>query len=82
MTKSQRKELIAILKNEKGNIYDFIADNYYCLRVDELKDLALELADLAYRYARHLKGDKGVEKVHTDLLENIEEYRSDLIEED
>ena len=87
MTNELRKQLKDILENNKGNLYDFIANNYYDMTKDNLKDLALEITALMYQYAEALemknKGyiDNATKQAHSDLLENIKEYREELLED-
>ena len=87
MEKREQKELKNILNNKGGNMYDFIANNYWILDKDELKDIALECVALMYQYAEALemarKGniDNATKQAHSDLLENIKDYRSNLLED-
>lgn len=74
MNTQTKNELKNILNGEGGNIFDFIAQNYYLLSSEELKDIAKECADLMYRYGAKVYGDNGrdmVAKVNADLKENI-----------
>ena len=87
MEKREQNELLNILNNKGGNMYDFIANNYWILSKDELKDIALECVALMYQYAEALeterKGyiDDATKTAHNDLLENIKEYRNNLLED-
>lgn len=87
MEKKIKNELLDILNNKRGNMYDFIANNYWILDKDELKDIALECVALMYQYAEALemerKGniDNATKQAHNDLLENIKEYRETLLED-
>ena len=82
-----KNELLDILNNKRGNMYDFIADNYWLLDKDELKDIALECVALMYQYAEALemarKGniDNATKTAHNDLFENIKDYRNNLLED-
>ena len=78
--KQYTKELLELLNNQGGNLYDYICNNYYLMEADKLADLAKESACLLYVYAEREHGDKGTKKAHTELLEQIKEYRPELLE--
>ena len=82
--KETTKQLKNILENKRGNLYDFIADNYWQLDREVLKGLALEITCLLYVYASR-ENPQDTEKanrlVHSELLEQIREYRPELLEE-
>lgn len=73
-----------ILTNNRGNLYDFVCDNYYLLSKDELKDLCKEAFALLYSYAENIEVVKGEEKafeeLHKEYKENLKEYTSILDE--
>lgn len=84
MENKTRQELINILENKRGNLYDFIANNYWILEKEELKDLALEITCLLYVYGSRLEPsdtEKANRFVHKELYEQIKEYRDNLLEE-
>ena len=87
METKTKKELLDILQNNRGNIYDFIANNYWLLSKDELKDIALEAVALMYQYAEKIQFDTtgntdgATNKAHADLYENIKDYRETLLED-
>ena len=87
METKTKNELLDILQNNRGNIYDFIANNYWLLSKDELKDIALEAVALMYQYAEKIEvlqghsTDNATKQAHADLYENIKDYRATLLED-
>lgn len=56
---------------ETGNMYDFIANHYWELSKDELKDLFLEYAYATYSVVRcKHQGEKDFEKINQEFIEN------------
>lgn len=73
-----KKELLKSIKENNGsicgNLYDYIANNYWNMSKEELKDVCLEVIySLDYKW-----WDKDdAQKVRTDLIENIDERMTD-----
>jgi hypothetical protein len=84
MEKNTKTELLEILNNERGNLYDFIANNYWLMSKDDLKSLALEIVALLYVYASRLNTDseRANKEMHAELLETIKEYREELLSDE
>ena len=82
MEKTQQKELYNILTNNGGNLYDFIANDYWLMSKEDLKNLSLEVVALLYAYAERQNPNNNKERdkqLHTELLENIKDYRTELL---
>ena len=76
MEKRERQELLEILSNNKGNLYDFVCNNYYLLSKDDLKDIAKEVIYLLYTYVARANSnnpEKGEQEAHAELLESLKE---------
>ncbi len=78
MTKELLNQLNDILTNNRGNLFDFIIDNYYLLSKDELKDFAKEVVALLYEKAEeeNIKNGKPYDrydKLHKEILKNIKD---------
>ena len=88
MEKSTLYELKDILNNNRGNLFDFICNNYWKLSKEELKDLCKEAFALLYDLQDEKNTEKGIEwndknyydELHKDYLETLEENTS-LLEE-
>jgi len=76
MTNELRAELLDILSNNKGNLYDFVCNNCHLLSKDDFKDLCKETFDLVYRYfcRSDTNSEKQIREAHKDYLENLKEY--------
>ena len=84
MKKEQLQELNEILLNDRGNLYDFICNNYYSLSKEDIKDLCKEAFDLLYTFSERLNGndqDKHLKKVHREYYDNLKEWTDLLLEE-
>lgn len=59
------KDFVQVLKNNPNGAYDYIANNYYKMSKEELKDIAKELL-----YAIHTNT---TEKEHNKILSDVAE---------
>ena len=84
MTEEERKELISILENQRGNLYDFVANKGYTLERADLVALAKECISLLYVYASRVEPntEKANKDMHKELMENIHEWQPQLLSEE
>lgn len=81
MEKSTLLELKEILFTNRGNLFDFICNNYYLLTKEELKDLCKEAFALLYDKQDQENTEKGIKwndknyyfVLHQEYAENLTE---------
>lgn len=82
MEQKQTQELKEILTNNednsKGNLYDFVCNNYWQLSKEELKDMLKEAVALLYTKAEAENIENGkpyddYKKLYSEYFENLKE---------
>ena len=66
------KALIEVLKNNPNGAYDFIANNYYKMEKEELKDIVKELLYAIYKNVEQAEHDKILNDVAEELADQNE----------
>ena len=67
------KELIEVLKNNRNGAYDFIANNYYKMSKEELRDITKELLYAVYDNMTEAEHNKILNDVAAELEDNYDE---------
>ena len=67
------KELINVLKNNPDGAYDYLANNYYNMSKEELKEFAKELLYAIHTNTTKAEHNKILDDVAEELAENFEE---------
>ena len=66
------KDFVQVLKNNPNGAYDYIANNYYKMSVEELKDIAKELLYAIHTNVTKAEHDKILSDTAEELTEQIE----------